>query len=243
MIPSKYLVLNQILKASNNNLYISGQEIAQSLGLSRSAVNKAVSAIRSEGYDIDAINRKGYLITSDPNLINPGELLGILPAKRLESVAILDTVNSTNVKLHELAEEGALSGQIVIASCQTAGRGRAGSNFDSPDNKSIYASYLIRPDFTLDPKTITPKVAQIVAKSINEYLNTSAISYTDAGDLFLDDKKICGILTEMLSEAGSGYVRYIMIGIGIRPINSIKRASLIASIIQSLDKTFLLESE
>ncbi len=245
MIPSKYLVLNRILLSTRDQKYISGQEIAEKLGLSRSAVNKAVIAIREEGYQVDAVNHKGYRLISDPNAINYGELLMGLSEERLESVATFDMVTSTNVTLHELAEGGAPSGQVVIASAQTAGRGRGGSTFDSPDNKSIYMSYLIKPEKKPDVKSITPAVAQIVADAIKEELSEEIKAASNGnyrvtcdvlGDVFLNDKKICGILTEMLSEVGTGYIRYIMVGIGIRPINEIRRADLVARLITTIDK-------
>jgi len=236
MTGSKYSVLNQISKATRDGRYISGQEIADSLRLTRSAVNKAVRALREEGYAIDAVNHKGYRIENDPDLINPGELLTFLDEDRVEKIAIYDSVVSTNVILHELAENGGETGQVAVASSQTSGRGRNGSRFDSPDNKSIYMSYLLRPTDDTDIKGITPAVARVVADVINTETGAKVIA-DESGDVKLKGKKICGILTEILSEAESGYIRYIMIGVGIRPVK-VKRAALLAGVIKGIDDIF-----
>ena len=232
MIPSRYLVINQIRQAGDE--YISGQQIAANLGISRSAVNKAVSVLREEGYMIDAVNRRGYQITADPDCINHGELLSFLSLERIKNIAVYETVSSTNVKLHELAESGAETGQTVIADAQTMGRSRGGGSFASPDNKSIYMSYLIVPEKKIDIKKITPAVADILAGVIMK-MSDNKIEVRYPGDLYLDEKKIAGILTEILMEAESSYIRYIMLGIGIRPIKGIKRAALAAALIKELD--------
>ncbi|XME03863.1 biotin--[acetyl-CoA-carboxylase] ligase [Lachnospiraceae bacterium C1.1] len=236
MIPSRYLVLNEILKAGDD--YISGQEIAEGLGISRSAVNKAVSVLRDEGYIIEAVNRKGYQISSDPDQINYGELLSYLPSERLKTIAVYETVSSTNVSLHELAENGAGTGQTVIADAQTMGRSRGGGSFASPDNKSIYMSYLIVPSGKIDIKKITPLAADTLAGIITK-MSDNKIEVKYPGDLYIDSRKVSGILSEILMEAESGYIRYIMLGIGIRPIKGIKRAAVTASLIRELDNLYL----
>ncbi len=233
MISSKHRVLYQILKV--NEGYISGQEIAEKLGISRTAVNKAVTAIKAEGYRIDAVNRMGYRIRENPNRINFGELLNYLDEERIDKIAIYDKLLSTNVTLHELAEKGAENGQVVIASSQTAGRGREGGTFDSPDNKSIYMSYLIVPNGKIDIKKVTPKAADAVRDCLNEMLEAKKISIEYPGSLYLGKKKICGILTEVLLEAESNYIRYLMVGIGVRPVEDIKRAEFTARLIKKLD--------
>ena len=236
MISSKYLVLNQILRAGEG--YISGQDIAEELAISRSAVNKAVTALRNEGYTVEALNHEGYHMDERPDLINYGELLYYMNSKRVENIAVYGEVVSTNVTLHELAEKGVTNGYTVIAASQTGGRGREGSGFDSPDNKSIYMSYLIRPDMSkeISYKEITPAAADIVAESLRDLLSGEiALGVNYPGDVCLDGKKICGILTEMLMEAESGFIRYIMLGIGVRPIKNIRRSELVSKIIDKLD--------
>ena len=238
MISSKYLVLNQILKSDEG--YISGQEIAGRLGISRTAVNKAVISLRAEGYGIEAVNKMGYRITYDPNLINYGELLGCFSEDRLSKIAIYDSVVSTNVMLHELAEKGAENGQVVIASSQSSGRGRKGSSFASPDNKSIYLSYLIIPERQISIKKVTPTAAEAVAENLSEIAGLEGeIKVEYPGDVYLAGNKVCGILSEVLMEAESSYIRYLMVGIGIRPVKGMKRAGFAAKLIKKLDSDLM----
>jgi BirA family biotin operon repressor/biotin-[acetyl-CoA-carboxylase] ligase len=241
MITTKDHVLNIILTEQQEEEFISGQQISEKLKISRSAVNKAVLSLREDGYIIEAVNRKGYRIVSSPDLISYGELLTYLTPERLGTVSILDQVASTNVTLHEFAENGAESGQIVIASSQTKGRGRHGTGFDSPEDRSIYMSYLIRPQDSriIDVKKCTQNTARIVCDAINSHISEkSQAEVRLPGDIFLSSRKICGILTELLVEAESNFIRYIMIGIGIRPLNNIKRSELTAEIIKALDIKF-----
>lgn len=235
MISTRYLILNELLEAEKTSSYISGQRIAEKLNISRNAVNKGISSLKTEGYDIRAITNKGYMLKGDPNLINHGELLNLLGRERTENIAIYDNVTSTNVVLHELAESGAPNGQVVIARSQSAGRGRSGASFDSPEDNSIYMSYLIRPTKINEIRGITPAVTDIVAAAIKALKpDMAGMEVKYPGDIMLGGRKICGVLTEVLMEAESGYIRYIMTGIGIRPIGDIKRAALVTSVISAI---------
>ncbi len=240
MITSVDLVLNEILKSSLEKRYISGQEIAEYLGISRSAVNKAVMRLRENGYSVEAVNNKGYILEKPSNRIGYGELMIRLPEKRLEDFYIYDSVTSTNVVLHALAESGAKTGSVVIAKKQTAGRGRNGSRFESPSDKGIYMSYLIKPKKRISLKGITPAAAKAVAASIRNILKEKGnVKVENCGDVILNGTKICGILTEVLFEAESGYVRYAMLGIGIRQIRGVNRSELVSEIVEKLDKEWL----
>lgn len=142
---TKDLVL-AILKQADT--YISGEKISEQLGITRAAVNLAVKNLRQDGYQISSSTNKGYLLeeNKDLDLLTPGELLSLLSPKRMEQVVCLDTVDSTNHYLRDLAFQGAPSGTVVVANEQTSGRGRRGRTFVSPKNTGIYFSILFRPD-------------------------------------------------------------------------------------------------
>lgn len=199
----------------NENDYISGEKISNLLGISRAAVNTAVKTLRAEGYDILSTTNKGYFLNAVPNCLTTSELSAHLTEQRMQSVLCLDTVDSTNNKLKSLALSGAPDGQVVIANEQLGGRGRRGRSFLSLKDKGIYMSMLFRPDsLPSDVVEITAWTSVAVNNAIEKVCGKRAgIKWVN--DLLLNGRKICGILTEMSVETESGYVQYIIIGIGV----------------------------
>ena len=130
--------LLQALSAAEGT-YISGQQLAQQLGVSRAAVHKAAAALTAQGYALEAASRRGYrLLGGDPFC---AEAVGPYPAP----VQLYDTLESTNRTAKLLALEGAAHGTLVLAGGQTAGRGRLGRSFASPAGKGVYCSVVLRP--------------------------------------------------------------------------------------------------
>ena len=122
--------LLQALSAAEG-AYISGQQLAQQLGVSRAAVHKAAAALTAQGYALEAASRRGYrLLGGDPFCT---EAVGPYPAP----VQLYDTLESTNRTAKLLALEGAAHGTLVLAGGQTAGRGRLGRSFASPAGKGV----------------------------------------------------------------------------------------------------------
>ena len=125
--------LLQALSAAEG-AYISGQQLAQQLGVSRAAVHKAAAALTAQGYALEAVSRRGYrMLGGDPFCT---EAVGPYPAP----VQLYDTLESTNRTAKLLALEGAAHGTLVLAGGQTAGRGRLGRSFASPAGKGVYCS-------------------------------------------------------------------------------------------------------
>ena len=142
--------LLQALSAAEG-AYISGQQLAQQLGVSRAAVHKAAAALTAQGYALEAVSRRGYrLLGGDPFC---AEAVGPYPAP----VQLYDTLESTNRTAKLLALEGAAHGTLVLAGGQTAGRGRLGRSFASPAGKGVYCSVVLRPP--LPAATAAPIVA------------------------------------------------------------------------------------
>lgn len=204
-----------ILKSKND--YVSGEKISAGLGVSRMAISQAVKLLRNDGYNISSVTNKGYRLFENPDMDNltTGELMTYLSRERMEKVVCLDTVDSTNIKLRELAFNGAASGYVVLANQQTSGRGRLGRSFMSPKDTGIYLSILIRPDcLPKDCPAITAWTGVAVSLAIKKITGVSP-SIKWVNDLFINDKKICGILSELSVESESGHVQHIIIGIGI----------------------------
>lgn len=196
--------------------YVSGETLGETLGVSRMAVNAAVKALRQDGYEISSSTNRGYILTGAPDLINGGELLALLPAERAENILCLDSVDSTNNRLRELALAGAPAGQVVLAESQTAGRGRYGRQFASPTGKGVYLSMLFRPE-SVQPasvSTLTAHVAVAICDAVQTVCGVRpGIKWVN--DLLLGNRKICGILTEMSVESESGHIQYVIVGAGV----------------------------
>lgn len=199
----------------NENNYISGEKISKVLGVSRAAVNASVKTLRAEGYEILSSTNKGYYLNAVPDCLTANELSAYLGEQRMQSVLCVDSVDSTNNKMRELALSGAPDGQIVVADEQLNGRGRRGREFLSPKEKGIYLSMLFRPKSLPENMIeITAWTAVAVNNAIQSVCGIRAgIKWVN--DLVMDRRKLCGILTEMSVESESGYVQYIIIGVGI----------------------------
>ena len=204
-----------ILKKKND--YVSGEKISTRLGVSRMAISPAVKSLRSDGYNISSVTNKGYRLLENQNMdkLTTGELMTYLSKERMETVLCLDIIDSTNTKLRELAFDGAASGYVVVANQQTSGRGRLGRSFMSPKDTGIYLSVLLRPDcLPKDCPAITAWTGVAVSRAIKRITDVSP-SIKWVNDLFMNDKKICGILSELSVESESGHVQHIIVGIGI----------------------------
>lgn len=195
--------------------YVSGAAISRQLGISRAAVNTAVKSLRAQGYQITSATNRGYCLSHSPNCLSAGELLAFLPARRMETVLCLDTVDSTNSRLRQLAIEGAPAGQVVLSNSQTAGRGRRGRTFYSPRDTGLYLSMLLCPSNTpAATAALTAWAAVSVCDAVQEVCGIRpGIKWVN--DLVLSSKKMGGILTELSVEAESGHVQYVVVGIGL----------------------------
>ena len=205
-------VLAMILRSDG---YVSGESISRELGITRAAVNAAVKQIKELGYDIESSTRKGYRLLSSPDLMNLGEIMARLPEGRAGDVTVLDTVDSTNTLLKEMARQGAPAGSVVISDEQTGGKGRRGRSFLSPSGTGIYLSYLMIPKGGREIiSEVTAWTAVAVREAVSEVCGvTCDIKWVN--DPLINNHKICGILTELSVVAESGDIDNVIIGIGI----------------------------
>ena len=199
----------------NAHGYVSGEKISSQLGVSRAAVNVAVKALRKEGYEIASVTNRGYCLISSPDGLTVGAVMSYLGPERMQTVQVLQTTDSTNRRVQELAMNGAPDGMIVIANEQTAGRGRLGRTFHSPKDTGIYFSVLLRP--TCEPSEIvqiTTWTAVAIARAV-ERTTGMRPDIKWVNDLMMGGRKICGILTEMSVESETGTIQYVVAGIGV----------------------------
>ncbi len=200
---------------SNKGAFLSGGELSGQLGVSRTAVWKAIKALREEGHPVEAVTNRGYMLLSDSWIITEDSLKACLPAqyKNLD-LHIYDTIDSTNLKARQLAAEGAPHGTVVMAKQQTSGRGRLGRSFFSP-REGIYLSIVIKPDFDVSKSVLMTSAAAVaVANAIEKVCGLDArIKWVN--DIYIEGKKVCGIITEGITDFETGQIEYLILGIGI----------------------------
>lgn len=201
-----------ILKENKGKL-ISGSDIAKRLNITRSYVSKAIKELQTEGYDIQAENRAGYIYQNDIKVLKVESIKKNLTADF--DVIILDEVDSTNKYLKDFAKNSTLNNILVVANKQTGGRGRLGRTFVSNKASGIYMSLLVRPNIPINlVKKVTCMVSVATVNAIDKLANTST-SIKWVNDVYLNKKKICGILTEGVALAEQNVMEYIVIGIGV----------------------------
>lgn len=208
------MLKNDILyELLNSNDYISGQYLAEKFGKSRAAVWKAIKALIAEGYDIAAVTNKGYKLTENNDLISEQSIKSYL--KHNIDVIYYPSVDSTNNCCKRFLADGREGIFLVTADEQTAGRGRQGKSFYSPPLTGIYFSVVIRPHTSLhNAVTATTAAAVSVCRAIEKITDKNPkIKWVN--DVYLDNKKICGILTEAITNFEDGTVDSVIVGIGI----------------------------
>lgn len=212
-------VLEELLKImeSGESENISGQELSERLGVSRAAVWKAVDKLRAQGYQIEAAPNRGYKLIKSGDMLSKQQIEALLPEKLREKTEILlfKTINSTNTYGKKLAADGAKSGTVIIADQQTEGRGRRGHSFYSPPKTGLYMSVILRPQgFAADIDMVTVCAGCAVCRAV-ENLTDRKPMIKWVNDIFIDDKKICGILSEGVTDFEAGSVDSIVVGIGV----------------------------
>lgn len=194
--------------------YVSGEYISKELGLSRVAVNKAVTSLKKDGYLIDSSTNKGYLLRQRPDKLSEIEIKQGLNTKYLgEEILCFDSIDSTNTFVKQNYAK-LKDGTVVISEKQTDGRGRLGRSFVSEPGVGIYMSVLLKPDKLDRISSLTAITAIGVCNAIEKVSNIRPkIKWTN--DIMMQNKKVCGILTEMGVEGETGKIQYVVIGMGI----------------------------
>ena len=195
---------------------LSGGDIARQLSVSRNTVWKAIKALKKEGHLIEGVTNKGYCLSREDDVISPEGIAPFLKkASRAEGIQVYKSVDSTNAVAKQLALGGAPHGTIVIAEEQTLGRGRKGRVFFSPAGGGIYLSFILRPKMAISQALIVTAAAAVLTAQAMEAVKDCQITIKWVNDLFLQDKKVCGILTEAATDCESGGIDYLILGIGI----------------------------
>lgn len=194
--------------------FISGQKISDILGCSRTAVWKHIEDLRKEGFELEAVRRLGYRIVSTPDKITANEIrLGLKTEVLGQVIHYEEEVTSTQKIAHQLAQEGAEEGTLVVAELQTAGRGRMDRKWFSPKGTGVWMSLILRPPI---PPQKTPQLTLLTAVAIAQAIQEVTGLVPDIkwpNDILMNGKKCVGILTEL--QADPDRVHSVIIGIGM----------------------------
>lgn len=228
----------EVLKKNKNN-FISGEQLSNRLGVTRTSIWKQINILKEEGYKIESISRKGYKLIEEPDILSRDDLLIELQNNKLgNDIYYFKTIDSTNNYGKKLALDGALEGTIVLSDEQTGGRGRLGRAWVSPPGTSISMSIILRPTiYPNEAAKITEITAAAVANAISRVTKLkTGIKWPN--DIIINSKKVCGILTEMSAEINS--INYVIVGMGIN-VNINEFPDEINNVATSLKKELNME--
>lgn len=205
-------ILSRMITAGD---FVSGEALCRECGITRSAVWKHISLLRSEGYSLDAVTGRGYRLSGLTGRPVEPEVFAFLAARRFGRKIVYHSVTaSTNILAKALAVEGAVEGCVVVADSQTGGRGRMGRTWLSPSGVNLYFSLILRPNV---PSLRVPQLTLLVAVAIHRALSALSPDFAPMikwpNDILANGKKLCGVLCEMQSEPD--LTHFVVAGIGI----------------------------
>lgn len=197
-----------------NGSFISGEELSERMNVSRTAIWKAINALREEGYTVRSATNRGYKLEASPDIITRQEIESGLKTNALaKNIYCYSSIDSTNEEAKRQAMNGAPNGSLFIAEQQSGGKGRLGRSFLSPPGTGLWFSVLLRSGLIPEPITnVTLQAGLAVCKAVRKLTGCPAMIKWP-NDVVIGSKKICGILTEMAAEMER--VNYIVVGIGI----------------------------
>lgn len=210
---------DKVIKAilDSGKEFVSGEELSKELGISRTAVWKHINALKEEGYSIESVNKKGYRLLDSPNdLLNPQNIYHNLQTDIIgQNIIHFNTLESTNDYLKQVGND-VVEGTVVISEEQTKGKGRLGRIWESKVGDGIWMSIILKPDIMpYKAPFITLIAGASVVKALNNLGVNAQIKWPN--DIIINNKKICGILTELSAEIER--INYVVLGIGMNVKN------------------------
>lgn len=211
-------VKNKVLHILENNRgsIVSGQDLASLLQVSRTAIWKAINSLKQEGYIIDAASNKGYSLSVLSDVLSAEDIKPFLKDDyKNNSIIVYKTLTSTNTEAKMAILQNVQHGTVILSEEQTKGRGRLVRDFFSPPQSGIYMSIILKPNLNIaNSVLITTAAAVAVCLSIDKFSKEKPqIKWVN--DIYIGNKKVCGILTEAVTDFESGTVESVIIGIGI----------------------------
>lgn len=210
----------------NSEDYVSGQQLCDRFGVTRTAVWKVVNQLKEEGYQIESVSGRGYRLVEEPeDILSQSEIASRLTTKWAgRKIYYYDVTGSTNNDAKRCGEEGDPHGTVVVADIQNAGKGRRGRGWQTLSGTALAFTILLRPEFPPDKASmITLVMALSVVEAVEEVLEGAQDAVTTIkwpNDIVLNKKKICGMLTEMTMTPEMDEIQYIVVGAGINVNNA-----------------------
>lgn len=211
-------VKNEVLHVLelNKGRSISGQELADTLNVSRTAVWKAINSLKEDGYSISSQSGTGYSLSSQSDMLSAEGIRVFLEEKYRDiGIIVHKSVTSTNKEAKILAMDNPNRISVILAEEQSEGRGRFGRSFFSPAETGIYMSIILKPDADISSAVlITTAAAVSVCLAIDKFSDQKPeIKWVN--DIYMGGKKVCGILTEAVTGFESGTIDSVVVGIGL----------------------------
>lgn len=210
------MLKNEVLKILlSNKSHISGQYISNRLNVSRTAVWKAISSLKKEGYIIESVNNRGYLLVYNNDALNQVEIeqsMSNYTELNIPKIIYLSSVDSTNNYAKSLSDS-ITEDFLIVSDMQTLGKGRRGRSWVSPSGVGIWMSLCIRPLIKIENASMITLIMAISICDALESLYSLKSNIKWPNDIVINSKKISGILTEMSSDIDG--IKYIISGIGI----------------------------
>ncbi|MBV9463874.1 MAG: biotin--[acetyl-CoA-carboxylase] ligase [Verrucomicrobiae bacterium] len=194
--------------------YVSGEELAQKLGISRTAVWAHIAEFRKLGYVFESTPHVGYRLAESPDSLLGDDLMARSSCKFLgRPTVVYRQTSSTNDRVAELARQNAAEGLAVFAEKQTQGRGRMRRRWASQDRKGLWFSFLLRAGLpTRAASQLTIMTALAVVKALHE-ASGAELEIKWPNDIHFKGRKVAGILTEI--EGDLDRIHYAVVGVGI----------------------------
>lgn len=235
---TEQFVLTQL--EANPGKWISGGELATQANVSRNTIWRIIKKLQNSGYEIKSITGRGYQLQANQDPLSAYGIELNLNNPQNYQIEVFDTVDSTNNILKEKARQQAASGTLIVANAQESGRGRRGRDFFSPPGTGIYFSLLIRPDQDFNPGQKSPALAAVALSMAIDKVFSENTKIKWVNDIYLEDKKIAGILSEAELDFETRTVAYLVIGVGVnvyQPLHDFPEdITKIASAIYSIEQ-------
>lgn len=200
----------------NNGECVSSSEITGELGITRSAVFKIINELKKQGFDIESIHHRGYRLGNEKDIISPEIINEIIEKEgKNRRIQYFERVDSTNTFAKKILMEGESYPDIIIANEQEQGRGRLGREFYSPKGTGIYCSFILDPFIKIENSILVTVAASVAVSRAIEKVTKKDTRIKWINDIYIDDKKVCGILTEAVTDFETGIIGKIILGIGI----------------------------
>ena len=202
---------------------ISGEIMALALNKSRTSIWKAIQSLKKEGYSIESSTNKGYTLSQNNDVLSEQQITQELIQQHHPIdwvIQTMESTTSTNDLAKIYANQNSTTPAIFISEEQTAGRGRLGRKFVSPSKSGLYISLCLFPTVALEDLSLITCATAVACVETLEELTGKSLNIKWVNDLFYQDKKVGGILTEVISDFESQQVQSLIVGMGINLIKN-----------------------